>query len=71
MKENVARPNRLIDITGLPLAETEETCGLRIDALVRNSNLAYDERVKSHYPLLACAILAGGTVALIGNLQAK
>ena len=47
MKENVALPRRLIDITGLPLAEIEETApgGLRIGALVPNSDLAYDERI--------------------------
>ena len=49
MKENVARPRRLIDITGLPLAEIEETeaGGLRIGALVPNSDLAYDERISN------------------------
>ena len=42
MKENVARPSRLIDITHLPLDKIEETQdgGLRIGALVPNSDLA-------------------------------
>ena len=42
MKENVARPSRLIDISRLPLTEIEETRdgGLRIGALVPNSDLA-------------------------------
>ena len=41
MKEDVALPRRLIDITGLPLAKIEETAtgGLRIGALVPNSAL--------------------------------
>ena len=66
MKENVARPRRLIDITGLPLAEIEETDagGLRIGALVPNSDLAYDERIKKRYPLLSSAILAGASAQL-------
>jgi xanthine dehydrogenase YagS FAD-binding subunit len=66
MKENVARPTKLIDITGLPLTEIEETNagGLRIGALVPNSDLAYDERIKTRYPLLASAILAGASAQL-------
>src|SRR5262245_51984151 len=63
MKENVAKPGYLIDITGLPLAEIEETeaGGLRIGALVPNSDLAYDRRVRERYPLLSSAILAGAS----------
>src|SRR5207248_4835968 len=43
MKEDVERPTRLIDITRLPLDKIEETAngGLRIGALVPNSDLAY------------------------------
>jgi len=42
MKENVTRPSRVIDITHLPLNRIEETenGGLRIGALVPNSDLA-------------------------------
>lgn len=66
MKENVERPSRLIDITGLPLREIEETQagGLRIGALVANSDLAYDERITTRYPLLSSAILAGASAQL-------
>ena len=66
MKENVARPTRLIDITGLPLTEIEETDegGLLIGALVPNSDLAYDERITKRYPLLSSAILAGASAQL-------
>ena len=66
MKENVALPRRLIDITGLPLAKIEETAtgGLRIGALVPNSDLAYDERIATRYPLLSSAILAGASAQL-------
>jgi len=66
MKENVARPTRLIDITGLPLTKIEETeaGGLRIGALVPNSDLAYDERITKRYPLVSSAVLAGASAQL-------
>jgi xanthine dehydrogenase YagS FAD-binding subunit len=66
MKENIERPTRLIDITSLPLKEIEETRagGLRIGALVLNSDLAYDERITTRYPLLSSAILAGASAQL-------
>src|SRR4029079_18013587 len=66
MKENVARPTRLIDITGLPLTEIEETDagGLLIGALVPNSDLADDARITKRYPLLSSAILAGASAQL-------
>ena len=66
MKENVARPSRLIDITHLPLNKVEETKdgGLRIGALVPNSDLAYHPQIEARYPLLASAILAGASQQL-------
>ena len=59
MKEGVARPSRLIDITHLPLDRVEESAdgGLRIGALVRNSDLAYHPQIEARYPLLASALL--------------
>jgi xanthine dehydrogenase YagS FAD-binding subunit len=52
MKDDVERPSRLIDITRLPLRSVEETAdgGLRIGALVPNSDLAYhpDRATLSH-----------------------
>jgi xanthine dehydrogenase YagS FAD-binding subunit len=66
MKENVARPSQLIDITHLPLKKVEETedGGLRIGALVPNSDLAYHPQVETRYPLLGSAILAGASQQL-------
>ncbi|GJD42872.1 Aldehyde oxidoreductase FAD-binding subunit PaoB [Methylobacterium cerastii] len=62
MKYDVTRPGRLIDITRLPLGDiAEHDGGLRVGALVTNANLAYDARVRSRYPLLADAILAGAS----------
>ena len=53
MKEDVERPSRLIDISRLPLKSIEETAekGLRIGALVRNSDLAYHPLVAERYPI--------------------
>src|SRR5256886_2798436 len=66
MKENVARPSRLIDITHLPLDQIDETQdgGLRIGALVPNSDLAYHPQIEKRYPLLRSAILAGASPQL-------
>lgn len=66
MKENVERPTRLIDITWLPLKTVEETAdgGLRIGALVPNSDLAYHPLIQQRYPLLGSAILAGASAQL-------
>jgi xanthine dehydrogenase YagS FAD-binding subunit len=66
MKEEVERPARLIDITRLPLKSIEGTAdgGLRIGALVPNSDLAYHPLVAQRYPMLASAILAGASAQL-------
>jgi xanthine dehydrogenase YagS FAD-binding subunit len=66
MKEDVERPSRLIDISRLPLKTVEETSGsgLRIGALVPNSDLAYHPLIEQRYPLLSSAILAGASQQL-------
>jgi xanthine dehydrogenase YagS FAD-binding subunit len=66
MKEDVERPSRLIDISRLPLKAIEETAdgGLRIGALVANSDLAYHPAIEQRYPMLSCAILAGASQQL-------
>ncbi|WP_027596996.1 xanthine dehydrogenase family protein subunit M [Pseudomonas sp. MOIL14HWK12:I2] len=66
MKENVERPEQLIDVNGLPLREVETTAegGLRIGALVKNAEVAYHPQVQRRYPLLAKAILAGASPQL-------
>jgi xanthine dehydrogenase YagS FAD-binding subunit len=66
MKEDVERPTRLIDISRLPLKTIEETKdgGLRIGALVPNSDLAWHPRIEQRYPLLSSAILAGASAQL-------
>ncbi|MFP3995617.1 xanthine dehydrogenase family protein subunit M [Pseudomonas capeferrum] len=66
MKENVVRPERLIDITGLGLNGIQPTAngGVLIGALVSNAELAWASVIEQHYPLLAEAILAGASPQL-------
>jgi xanthine dehydrogenase YagS FAD-binding subunit len=66
MKMDVEQPGRLIDISRLPLETVEDTPdgGLRIGALVRNSDLAYHPLVEQRYPMLASALLAGASQQL-------
>ncbi len=66
MKENISRPEHLIDITGLALREVEETVagGVRIGALVSNADLAWHPLIEARYPLLSQAILAGASPQL-------
>src|SRR5579871_113749 len=62
MKLNVETPNRLVDINSLPLENIEVTdAGVRIGALVRNSDLAYHEAIRQRYPVLSEALLSGAT----------
>jgi xanthine dehydrogenase YagS FAD-binding subunit len=63
MKLEIEKPAHLIDVNGLALSAIEvlPDGGLRIGALVRNSDLAADARVRREYPLLSRALLAGAT----------
>src|SRR6201996_5441481 len=66
MKLQVETPSTLIDINRLPLDKIEETPegGLRIGAMVRNSDLAADSRVRQRYGVLSRALLAGASAQL-------
>jgi xanthine dehydrogenase YagS FAD-binding subunit len=66
MKGGVERPQRLIDVTHLPLAAIEELPdgSLRIGAMAANSDTAVHPLVKSRYPLLSQALLAGASPQL-------
>jgi xanthine dehydrogenase YagS FAD-binding subunit len=66
MKLQVETPTQLIDINRLGLDNIEDTQdgGLRIGALVRNSDLAADQRVRQHYGVLSRALLAGASAQL-------
>ncbi|WP_101925426.1 MULTISPECIES: FAD binding domain-containing protein [Luteimonas] len=63
MKLEIETPAHLIDVNGLSLDTIEKTDdgGLRIGALVRNTDLAADERVRRDYPVLSRALLAGAS----------
>lgn len=66
MKYGVESPSRLVDITHVPLTKISPLPGggLRIGALVRNSDLAADPRVVRDYPALSQAILNGASPQL-------
>jgi xanthine dehydrogenase YagS FAD-binding subunit len=66
MKLNVERPKVVVDINRLPLDKVERLPdgGLKIGALVRNSDLAHDEVVKAEYTVLSEALLAGASAQL-------
>ncbi|MFD1788263.1 FAD binding domain-containing protein [Sphingomonas floccifaciens] len=65
MRERIAKPARLVDVSLLP-AEIVETDsgGLLIDAAVRNTALAEHRVVRARYPVLARAILAGASAQI-------
>src|SRR5204863_9976004 len=65
-KLQVETPSVLIDTNRLQLDKIEETPegGLRIGALVRNSDLAADPRVRQRYAVLSRALLAGASAQL-------
>jgi xanthine dehydrogenase YagS FAD-binding subunit len=66
MKLEIEAPPHLIDVNGLKLDRIEpvEGGGLRIGALVRNTDLASDPRVRRDYAVLARALLAGASAQL-------
>jgi xanthine dehydrogenase YagS FAD-binding subunit len=69
MKLEIETPAHLIDVNGLAFDKIEATPdgGMRIGALVRNTTLAADERVRRDYGLLSRALLAGAS----GQLRNK
>jgi xanthine dehydrogenase YagS FAD-binding subunit len=66
MKDNVERPSLLVNINALQLNKIEQLAdgGLRLGALARNSDTANHDLVKSKYPLISQAILAGASPQL-------
>jgi xanthine dehydrogenase YagS FAD-binding subunit len=66
MKLQVETPSHLVDINRLPLDKIEDTPegGLRIGAMVRNSDLAADLRVRRRYGVLSRALLSGASAQL-------
>jgi xanthine dehydrogenase YagS FAD-binding subunit len=66
MKLNVEQPTALVDINLLPLDKIDKlpNGGLRIGAMVRNSDLAWHPDVKESYSVLSQAILSGASPQL-------
>ena len=69
MKLEIERPTHLVDISRLPLKDIEELQdgGLRIGAQAANSDVAADHRVRTRYPVLTLALVAGAS----GQLRNK
>lgn len=66
MKLRVERPRHVVDISALPLADIEVLAdgGVRIGAMVRNTDLAHHERIQRDYPVLSQALLSGASTQL-------
>ena len=67
MKGGLTRPGRLVDVTHLPGLDRIEHLpggGVRIGALVRNSDLAYDAGFAKAHPAVAEALLSGASAQL-------
>lgn len=79
MKEDVERPEFLVDVERLNLSSIEELSGggLRLGATATNADTARDDRVRSRYPLLREAILSAASPQLrnmatnAGNLMQR
>jgi xanthine dehydrogenase YagS FAD-binding subunit len=69
MKLEIEQPTHLVDISRLPLKEIEQLRdgGLRIGAQAANSDTAADARVRTRYPVLSQALVAGAS----GQLRNK
>lgn len=63
MKLGIAQPDLLVDITHLPYDRIESLPdgGVRIGALMRNSDLAADRTIRARYPVLAQVLLSGAS----------
>lgn len=65
MKLGVEAPSALVDVNRLPLATIEaDDRGARIGAMVRNSDLAWHETIRAHYPMLSESLLSGASPQL-------
>jgi xanthine dehydrogenase YagS FAD-binding subunit len=66
MKLNVERPEKVVDISRLPLNRVEALPdgGVKIGATVRNADLANDPLIRDAYPVLSQALLAGASAQL-------
>ena len=61
MRETIEAPTSLVDVTGLPNAIEAQENGIRIGAAARNTAIAEHKLIRTQYPMLARAILAGAS----------
>ncbi|MFI5669421.1 FAD binding domain-containing protein [Streptomyces sp. NPDC051704] len=79
LKLGIARPDLLVDVTGLPLDRVEvlPDGGVRVGATVRNADLAAHPEVRERYPVVSQALLSGASpqlrnmATLAGNLMQR
>jgi xanthine dehydrogenase YagS FAD-binding subunit len=66
MKEDVERPNELVDLKRIQLSNINETDegGISLGSLGKNSDAANHKLIRQRYPLLSQAILAGASVQI-------
>ena len=66
MKLNVETPSQLVYIDDLPLTQIQELPdgGVRVGAMVKNSDLAWNPIIEQRYPMLSKAILMGASAQL-------
>ena len=64
MRETIEVPESLIDVTGLPTAIEAQEGGVRMGAAVRNTAIAEHKLIRTQYPMLARAILAGASAQI-------
>lgn len=70
LRLNVVKPNQLVDINQLPLANIDvfddksSEIGARIGAMARNTDVATNKQIIKHYPLISQAILSGASPQL-------
>src|SRR5689334_5742716 len=63
MKHRIERPRHLVDINRLALNQITELPdgGLRVGAMVRNSDFAHHQLVRERYPMVSQALLSGAS----------
>lgn len=66
VKLHVERPATIVDINRLPLTDVAALPdgGVRVDALVRNSDMAHHPLIRDRFPMLSQALLAGASPQL-------
>ena len=66
MKGGIVRPGRLVDISRLPLDQIEALGdgSMRVGAMVRNADMAYDAEFARRYPAVVEAVLSGASPQL-------